>query len=141
MLCAGIALGPQARADDAILPAPGEYEVQMRLELPHIEDMVVSKTASICVTETGTHGLVVLSDNNPLSRCPASNIRQEGDTLTFDLVCEGHNQAIAWAKFRIGPDRFTGAFDMKMGGKNMTMSERQSGRRIGACKPFGVPPS
>jgi hypothetical protein len=24
-------------------------------------------------------------------------------------------------------------FDMKMGGKNMTMTERQSGKRVGAC--------
>ena len=49
----------------------GEYEVRMRLELPHAEDMAVSKTARICVTEdTATQGLIVLSDNNPLSRCP-----------------------------------------------------------------------
>lgn len=75
----------------------------------------------------------MLSENNPLARCPASNIKGSGDELTFDLICEGHNQAVAWAKFQLGPDRFSGAFDMKMGGKNMTMTERQTGRRIGTC--------
>jgi hypothetical protein len=30
-------------------------------------------------------------------------------------------------------DRFEGIFDMKMGGKNMTMTERQTGLRVGPC--------
>ncbi len=112
---------------------PGEYEVRMRLELPHVEDMGVQKTETVCITGNGTHGIIVLSENNPLAHCPASNIRQDDDALSFDLVCEGHNQAIARATFRLWPDRFVGAFDMKMGGKNMTMIERQTGHRIGAC--------
>jgi hypothetical protein len=95
--------------------------------------MGVSKSVNICLSETGTRGFAVLSDNNPLVRCPASNVREDGDTLTFDLVCEGHNQAVAWAKFTLKGDRFEGAFDMKMGGKNMTMTERQSGHRTGSC--------
>ena len=122
-----------ASADDGAIQ-PGEYDVEMRLELPHLEDMGTQKTAKVCITDDGTHGIVVLSENNPLVRCPPSNIKQVGDELTFDLVCEGHNQAVAHAKFRLWPDRFAGAFDMKMGGKNMTMTERQTGRRIGACK-------
>jgi hypothetical protein len=123
-----------ASAESLKLLQPGEYEVQMKLEMPHVEDMGVQKTAKICVTGSGTHGIVVLSENNPLARCPASNIRQNADELTFDLICEGHNQAVAWAKFQLWPDRFSGVFDMKMGGKNMTMSERQTGKRIGVCK-------
>jgi hypothetical protein len=123
-----------AHADDRALLEPGEYEVQMKLELPHVEDMGVQKTTKICITEGGTHGIVVLSENNPLVRCPASNIRQNADELTFDLICDGHNQAVAWAKFQLWPDRFAGVFDMKMGGKNMTMSEWQVGKRIGICK-------
>jgi hypothetical protein len=112
----------------------GEYEVSMRLELPHAEDMGVSKTARICVTEdSDTQGLIVLSDNNPLSRCPPSNIRRDRHSLTFDLICEGHNQAVASAQFTLQRDRFNGAFAMKMGGKNMTMTERQEGRRTGPC--------
>lgn len=106
----------------------------MRLELPHAADIRVSKTTRICVTEgTGTQGLIVLSDNNPLSRCPPSNIRSDGQSLTFDLICQGHNQAIARASFTLHGDRFDGAIAMKMGGKNMTMTERQSGRRTGTC--------
>jgi hypothetical protein len=127
-------LSGAAHAAESAALQPGRYEVQMRLELPHVEDMGVSKTVNICVNETGTHGLAVLSDNNPLVRCPASNIRENGDTLTFDLVCAGHNQAVAWAKFTLNGDHFDGTFDMKMGGKNMTMTERQTGHRTGSCQ-------
>lgn len=123
-----------AVAETAVSLQPGAYEVTMKLELPHVEDMGVQKTETVCITDGGTHGIVVLSENNPLVRCPASNIKQADGELTFDLVCEGHNQAMAWAKFQVWADRFSGAFDMKMGGKNMTMTERQAGHRIGACK-------
>jgi hypothetical protein len=70
---------------------------------------------------------------------PLPHIRQAGDTLTFDLVCEGHNQAIASAKYTLAAQRFDGAIAMKMGGKNMTMTERQSGHRVGACKAAEPP--
>jgi hypothetical protein len=126
------ALSTPVFAADANLK-PGDYDVTVRLELPHVEDMGYSKDAHICVSDGQTQGIVVLSDNNPLARCPASNIKRDGDTLTFDLVCEGHNQAIASAKFTLNGDRFDGAFDMKMGGKNMTMTERQSGHLTGTC--------
>lgn len=135
--------GTLALGGDTLVLHAGEYEVDSRLELPHVEDMGFSKVANICVTQGdgGTHGLVVLSENNPLSRCPASNVRQDADTLSFDIVCPGHNQAIAWAKYTLGTERFSGAIAMKMGGKNMTMTERQTGRRVGDCKPVEAPHS
>ena len=126
------AIPTAASAGDTVLE-PGEYEVEIRLELPHVMDMEVQRTAKVCISNSAPYGIVALSENNPLARCPASNVKQSVDELTFDLVCEGHNQAIAWAKFRLWPDRFAGAIDMKMGGKNMTMTERQAGRRIGPC--------
>jgi len=105
----------------------------MRLELPHVEDMNVQRAAKVCITETGTHGIIVLSENNPLVHCPAENIKESAGELTFDVICEGHNQAVASAKFKLYRERFDGAFNMKMGGKNMTMTERQSGKRVGDC--------
>lgn len=128
-----VVLSSASSAGDAVMLEAGAYEVQMRLELPHVETMKVQKTAQVCITDGGTRGIVVLSENNPLARCPASNVKQTGDELVFDLICEGHNQAVAQAKFQLWPDRFAGAFEMKMGGKNMTMTERQTGRRIGVC--------
>jgi hypothetical protein len=120
---------------------PGEYEVRVRLELPHIEDVGASKMARVCVTggDSEAHGLVVLSDNNPLAHCPVFNVRQNSSTLTFDIVCPGGNAATGSAKFTIRAQGFEGAIAMKMGGKNMTMTERQSGRHIGNCNATQSP--
>jgi len=122
---------------------PGEYEVSVRLELPHVEDMGARKVTRICVTgsDGGTHGLVVLSDNNPLARCPASDVRESGGTLTFEIVCPGANAAVGSAKYALRAHDFDGVIAMKMGGKNMTMTERQSGRRAGTCEAAGAAPN
>ena len=136
--------GGAARADAAALLQAGAYEVSVRLELPHLEDAGATRTVTICVSTegaAGTHGLVVLSENNPLTRCPATNARQQGDTLTFDIVCPGGNAAVASARYVLGPDTFQGRIAMKMGGKNMTMTETQSGRRVGTCPAADKPPA
>ena len=131
-LAAALLVGTSAHGEDAPGLQPGEYEVTVRLELRHVE-MATPKVATICVTETGTRGLIVLSENNPLARCPSSNMHQDRDTLTFEIVCPGGNQAVGSARYTLAPQYFTGAIAMKMGGKNMTMTEHQAGRRIGNC--------
>ena len=115
---------------------PGLYEVAVKLELPHLENTTAKRTATICVSDAdrnGSRGLAVLSENNPLARCPVSNVSESGDSLTFDIACEGGNAAVGSAKYVLGAESFEGRIAMKMGGKNMTMSETQVGRRIGEC--------
>ena len=120
----------------------GQYEVEVRLELPHVEDLNMRKTAAICVAPDradGSFGLAVLGDNNPLSKCPVSNVRRDGGILAFDVVCEGTNAARASASYTLAGDAFRGRIVMRMGGKNMTMSETQAGRRVGACPDAEAP--
>lgn len=120
----------------------GSYEVEVTLELPHLEGMTQKKTASLCLTAdpaANTHGIMVLSDNNPLSRCPFVNRYEEGDQISFDIVCEGKNSANAKAHYVFRQDRFQGRITMQMGGKNMTMTEVQTGRRTGSCEPSKAP--
>lgn len=122
----------------------GAYEVEVRLELPHIEDRIARKTATVCIADgasDGTSGLAVLSDNNPLADCPARNVRAGAVWLSFEIVCAGGNAATASAAYMLAADRFEGRIAMKMGGKNMTITETQVGRRIGPCQPPGAPRS
>ena len=114
---------------------PGAYQVRASLELPNVEDMDVSRTQTLCLTGGGAHGIIVMSENNPLTRCPISNVREQGDTMTFDIRCKGTNEAKATAVYALMGDSFRGRIAMQMGGKNMTMTEVQEGHRTGACKP------
>ena len=143
-LILGGVLGATAQADEpeALLQA-GSYEVTYRLELPHVEMWAVDKTRTICVADGGAAHLAplpVLSGNNPLATCPAENIRREGATLRFDIVCAGRNAARARAAYTLGPDGFKGRIAMVMGAKNMTMTEVQVGRRVGSCDLASAPP-
>jgi len=123
-------------ADTAPALSDGAYEVVVNLDLPHLEGMGASKTTAICVESAAsnpTHGLVVLSENNPLGHCPSSNVHEEGNEIRFEVHCEGKNAAEGHALYTLLGDRFEGRIDMKMGGKNMTMTETQKGKRTGAC--------
>jgi uncharacterized protein DUF3617 len=134
----GLAPAGPVHAGDVVALAPGRYEVRVRVDLPNIEGAAASALRTLCLPALGqarNHGLGVLSDNNPLAHCPVSNVRQEGDTLSFDIVCPGGNAAIATAQYHLAAEAFEGRIRMKLGGKNMTMTETQSGRRIGDCRP------
>jgi hypothetical protein len=123
-------------ASTAAALEPGEYEVTVRLDLPHAEGATAPRTARICVTAGGpdTHGLTVLIASHAFTGCAASNIREDANMLTFDLVCPGPNAAAASARYELHEQDFDGTISMTMGGKNMTMTETQRGRRTGACR-------
>jgi hypothetical protein len=114
---------------------PGSYEVSYRLEVPHVERFAADQTARICVTEH-QQALPVLSSNNPLTKCPAQNIRLDTATLSFDILCPGrrYERSEARAQFKLSHGAFEGRIHMIMGGKNMTFVEVQRGRRIGSCQ-------
>jgi hypothetical protein len=83
----------------------------------------------------------VLSANNPLASCPAQNVEREGAELRFDIRCAGRGAAWAHAVYTLRLAAFEGLIAMVMGGKNMTMTEVQKGRRVGPCDPAAPPPS
>jgi Protein of unknown function (DUF3617) len=134
----GLVLASLVRAGDAVMLRPGRYEISVRLDLPNIEGTVASWRRTLCVPaqdHAGQYGLGALSENNPFSGCPVANVRREGGTLSFEIVCPGGNAASALAKFQLTSEAFEGRISMKLGGKNMTLTETQTGRRSGECGP------
>jgi Protein of unknown function (DUF3617) len=138
----GILAGTAQAEQQAILLRDGSYEVQVRLELPNVENWAATRTTTICVPYVGGTSnvpLPVLSVNNPFANCPAKNIQRSGASLSFDIVCEGRDAAKARATYTLMPGAFKGRIAMVMGGKNMTMREVQVGRRLGSCDSAGAP--
>jgi hypothetical protein len=138
-----LAVSAQAEPSGRLLQE-GAYEVRVRLELPNVVNYAATSTTTICLPYgDGENGapFPVLSSNNPLGKCPASNVERDGATLRFDIVCEGRGAAMARAVYTLMPRAFEGRIAMVMGGKNMTMTEVQAGRRVGSCASPGNPPS
>jgi len=114
----------------------GSYEITYRLELPHVERYAIDKTMTICLSHENepVSTLPVLSENNPFGDCVAVNVRRSGTSLGYDLKCHGRDAAKAHATYTVSSGDFKGRVAMVMGAKNMTMTEIQSGHRLGSCE-------
>ena len=139
LLLAGcLALAATASAEETVALEPGLYEIAVRLDLPNIEGATAARVVRRCLAGTAEsehYGLLPLSENNPLSRCPVANVHRDGGALAFEIVCPGGNAASAAARYALAPTAFEGRITIKLGGKNMTMTETQAGRRTGPCPP------
>jgi hypothetical protein len=116
----------------------GSYEITARLELPHLERWAVDKTSTLCLSGSLTrHDLPIpiVSANNPFGNCGRANVTLDTPRLEYDIVCPGRGAAKGHAVYILSADKFEGRVAMVLGGKNMTMTEVQSARRIGACSP------
>jgi Protein of unknown function (DUF3617) len=125
----------ETRIDEAALPA-GSYAITTRLELPHVERWAIDKTTTICLSGHAASGQVpipILSANNPYATCAAANLVIDRGKLEYDVLCPGRDAAKAHATYLLGAGHFTGRVAMRMGGKNMTMTEVQRAQRIGDC--------
>jgi hypothetical protein len=117
------------------LPA-GLYEVRFRLELPHLERWAVDKVRTVCLpVEGGKAPIPVLSGNMPFAGCRAMRLSREGPTLSYGFFYGCRDAARARASYLLTGQDFSGRVSMILGAKNMTMTEVQSGRRLGSCRP------
>jgi hypothetical protein len=127
---------PQLLRAYSLSPPSGSYELTVRLELPHLEQWGVDKTAIVCLSATpDRHDIPVpvLSANNPFAKCSATNLVADGSKLEYDIVCPERGSARGHAVYELSTNAFTGRIAMVMGAKNMTMTEVQRARRIGEC--------
>jgi hypothetical protein len=58
---------------------------------------------------------------------------RHGDAIYYPLVCDGSNGTTGTAQLHADADRVKGVLQIKMGGKNMTFSQRIEAKRQGDC--------
>jgi Protein of unknown function (DUF3617) len=101
-----------------------------------VQDVAAPIVLSRCVSQSDLksgRAFFVLSDN-PLKQCDLIDYRAGGDSATYQIMCPGPNRGSALALFETTANTYHGNIKMNMGGKNMTMSETQIGKRIGDCQ-------
>jgi hypothetical protein len=122
-------------AADPLL-TPGVYRVEVRISLPNVQDVAEPLVLTRCISpadlESG-QAFFVLSDN-PLKNCALLEYQPSADTAIYRIACPGPNMGNAVALFETSGTAYRGTIKMNMGGKNMTMSETQAGKRIGDCE-------
>jgi Protein of unknown function (DUF3617) len=115
---------------------PGLYQVEVRIALPNVQDVAAPIALTRCVSPADLksgQAFFVLSDN-PLRHCDLLDYQLTAGTATYRIACPGPNRGSAAAVFETTDHTYRGNIKMNMGGKNMTMSEMQAGRRIGDCQ-------
>jgi hypothetical protein len=122
------------RADDAALK-PGFYEVTVTLEMPNVVTGIGPGTVHRCVTaaDLASGNAFGVLGENPIRSCPIADYSISANRALYRITCPGPNAPSAVGAFDFATTSYRGVITMNMGGKNMTMSERQRGRRIGAC--------
>ena len=123
-----------ADAADSSL-TPGLYQIEVRISLPNVQDVAAPLIVTRCLRpddlESG-QAFFVLSDN-PLRSCELVDYQATASTAIYRIACAGPNRGSAVAVFDTRVTTYRGTIKMNMGGKNMTMSETQAGKRIGDC--------
>jgi hypothetical protein len=135
LLLALLAVG--AEASELRLQS-GAYAIRHRLELPHVERWAVERVDITCLRENlgaDRQGPMppILSANMPFRACATKEWRLNGNRLDYDIACPGRGAAKAHATYILSGDAFSARIFMTMGAKNMTMTEVQSGQRVGSC--------
>ncbi len=123
-------------ATQALDLSPGLYEIEVMMALPNVQNVAAPIKITQCITADDLRSgraFFVLSDN-PLQACELVDYRPADNTFTYRVVCPGPNRGSAFAEFQTTTETYRGAIKMNMGGKNMTMSETQLGKRIGNCQ-------
>ena len=118
------------------IPA-GEYDLTSQTVLPHLEEALRYATtrARRCLSDPEA------SDVFPLLRHPAfagcnlvPEAREAIDGLHFSLHCTNPEAASGAAAFAVEGGHLSATLEIKMGGKNMTLSQRLHGSRVGPCQ-------
>jgi hypothetical protein len=134
---AALAAFSAAAAEPGVTLAPGHYDVVAQTVLPNLEESLRYATTRSrrCLGNEPADTLFPILLHPAFAGCTL--VRQEGrrDEWNFTLTCSNPEAASGSATLLIEAQRFDATLDLKMGGKNMTLSQRVSGTRRGECPP------
>jgi hypothetical protein len=126
-------------ASDAVLPAPRLYRATIETGLPHLEENLRYATTheTLCLGAPQLARAFPILHHVAFEGCALGDAHIDGDRVTFRLHCAPGSETTGSALWQIDAAAVTGTFEAKLGGKNMTLYQRITGRAVGACAPGG----
>lgn len=120
----------------SLLPA-GRYALASRMLMPHLDEMrrIVDEETR-CLAAADMRGFFPVMRQPALNGCAFGFPQAWPGGLRYVLVCHSARVATGTAALTRTRDGLVGDLQIKMGGKNMTFSQRVEGRLIGTdCSP------
>jgi hypothetical protein len=130
VLATFVVLGPGI---DAGAFEPGRYDLTTETWLPHLDEMRrIVREESACIGAGEAERLFPVLRQPALHGCTLVDDRPGG--RSYRLRCQSERVAIGVAHLEPRPDNgLRGLLEVKMGGKNMTFSQRVVAVRRGNC--------
>jgi hypothetical protein len=126
-----------AEAGGAATLTPQRYRVTVETGLPHLEENLRYATtrATLCLGEPQLASAFPILQHVALEGCTLADGHADGAIWSFTLHCAPGSETTGTASWRIDPAGLVGTLDVRLGGKNMTVYQRITGRAVGACAP------
>jgi hypothetical protein len=113
---------------------PGEYEVVSQMIMPHLDEMRrIEKRQRLCIEADELAVLFPVMRQPALRGCVLDYPAEHARRTNYVLQCESARVASGTAWLSRTSGRINGMLEVKMGGKNMTFSQRSTAIRRGAC--------
>jgi hypothetical protein len=111
------------------------YEITTETGMPHLEENLryTTQHERRCLTNQSLSELFPILSHPALQGCQLQHEIRQGDTVTYNLVCQGTHGTTGQALWRLDEHRLTGTLNIKLGGKNMTFYQRITAVPLGSC--------
>jgi len=115
--------------------APGTYEITAQVVMPHLEENLRYATTRErrCLRDDEFASVFPILRHHSLEGCKLGAETRSGGTIRYVLACASPQVATGAARLDAAAGRITGTLEIKMGGKNMTFSQRIEALRQGDC--------
>ena len=119
----------------------GEYEIVANVVLPNLQDSLTKTTARqiLCRQQHPANAFFPLLKHPSFTGCSLSKgvVKQQSNTgmtqHSFQLNCENKDAATGTATFEIKHNQFSARLKIKMGAKNMTMTQHLKAHKVAPC--------
>jgi hypothetical protein len=128
---------PVADAADARGWPAGRYSLRAEVSMPHLEEGLRGQRVddTRCLAAGDVDALFPLMAHAALTGCRLAPAARTDGSLGYWLHCANPAAASGTARIEVDGQRLRGTLDLKMGGKNMTLSQRVEAERLGDCTP------
>jgi len=115
--------------------APGVYEITVETVMPHLEENLRYATTRErrCLRDASLASVFPILQHTSLDGCALGQATRDADTIRYLLVCENPQVATGVARLDTEASRIVGTLEVKMGGKNMTFTQRVEATRRAEC--------
>ncbi len=135
VLLASGAAGRAASAADHPNLQPGNWETTMTMEMAGMPPRPMTTTHCIKADEVkDNQSIAERIQANPRSKCKVSDVKFEGDKLSYSFACD--SGASGSAELTFGGTTYEGVTKISVpghGGGPMTMTQRFKSKRVGDC--------